>query len=208
MQTQCITIETHAKYIFNCLAPDEREQAEYHFAQCDECLEKLIINRELLEEIDLAQFDPAPSNLIQPALGKIFDYLKTFREWLTDLAQPPWLGSVATVRSGKDSAKTVSPGAVLVKKEMQDLQVEIYIEKLKESRVALWIHVSCNKRPAPNVYLSLKQASGATVARLLNHDYECFDNIPYGRYSLKLEQKEAAKGIYAFKIDDRGLHER
>ena len=207
MQTQCITIETHAKYIFDRLSPDEREQAEYHFAQCDECLEKLIINRELLE-IDSAQFDPAPLNLIQPALGKIFDYLKTFREWLTDQTQPPWLGSAVTVRSGQDSAKTVSPGAVLVKKEMQVLQTEIYFEKLKESRVAISINVLQNKKTAPNVYLYLKQDSGATVARLLNRGYERFDNIPYGRYSIKLEQKETTKGSYDFEIDDRGIHER
>lgn len=209
MKNQCIAIETLANYIFKRLSSRDRDQAESHFAECDDCLEKLIMNRELLKDKDLTQLEAASPHATRPALQKIIDPpTETFSAWLYDLICPAWLGSTVSVRNRLDSNKTASPGAVFVKKEMKDLHTEIYFKQMEEKRVSIWVNVFQDKKPASNIYLFLMQENGASAARLLNCKYERFDKIPYGLYSLQLEQNTIPKGSCNFKIDERGIYER
>ncbi len=209
MKTECIGFETLSKYIFKRLSPKDRELAENHFAECDACFEKLNMNMVLFKEMDLTQFAPAPGSITKPFFEKIPHSInKTFIPWIKDLIAPDWLGVPATVRGGDDlNNQAPSPG-ILVKKEMQGLQTEIYFKRQDENRATIWIQVTENKESAPDIYLFLKQENGPSAARLLNRKHEGFQRIPYGRYTLKLEQQEVSKGSYSFDIDDQGIHEQ
>ncbi len=208
MQTRCVEPGMLEKYIDNRLSHQARDRTEAHFAECDKCLERLIMLRTLLKEVDLTRFEPAPADAIQSAMGKIKAEAKAFHAWLTDLTTPSWLFSPATVRSGENSNKARSSGAALVEKTMEDLESEIYFEKTGKGRVTIWIHVFQGEKPARNVCLFFKRENGQSAARLLNRGCERFEKIPHGACALILEQDEVEKGNFLFEIDERGVYER
>ncbi|QTA85544.1 anti-sigma factor family protein [Desulfonema magnum] len=209
MKLQCIDMDVLADYISGDLSDRERNQTEKHLAACDECLEEFVLARTLLDDSELAEYEPGPMELVRSLLQEVGDTLKKkFSEWIRGLAPPEWIPHYepSPVRSGAMS----DVGSMLVKKEINELQTELYVEKEANDTARIWVKVAKNNNVAKNVCLTLIRDGKFPFGQILKRDreYVLFDRQPFGNYSLMLEQDAVEKGGYSFEITDAGFYEK
>ncbi|OQX20862.1 MAG: hypothetical protein BWK80_35270 [Desulfobacteraceae bacterium IS3] len=229
MTNLCLDIDILAAYIDGSLGDDEKKAAETHIASCDECMEEFVLATLLLNDEELAEYEPEYSQMsrqtdAQTALHEAGDTIRTkISDWLAALSPPEWLlpqNSLSFVRGSKDRTDAVS--SIFIRKSINELQAEMYIEKNEDSLSSeqwrLWIKVFKNSEAAKNVSLTLMREDGLPYARFLNYGYVLFDRQPYGSYSLTVEQAAYLKSEktepfeknvpYCFEINHAGFYEK
>lgn len=226
MTNKCLDLDILAAYIDGSLTDDEKEAVEAHIASCDECMEEFVLATLLLNDEELSEeYEPDTQISVQTVLQAAGDKIKAkISDWLAKLSPPEWLvlqNSVSPARASTDSADAAS--SIFVRKSINELQTEMYIEKNEDSVCAdhwqLWIKVFKNKEMAKNVSLTLVREGGMPFARFLNRDYVLFDRQPYGSYSLTVEQNTSdfksekkehlEKNVpYRFEINETGFYEK
>lgn len=207
MKSQCLDTDMLFSYIEKRLPDQEKDQVERHFLKCDECLEEFALAKTLVNTTDLTGYEPAPASVVRTVLSDIREKLEKLVKWVAELPPPEWLMNygASPVRSVIQSDTVPTTASVLIRKDVDDLQAEMYIQKTKLDRVCIWIKVSKGKKSAKNVSLTLKREGGRSLARFLTADYEFFDKLSFGTYALVLEQNTRKKGDFLFQIDDKGF---
>ncbi len=210
MKPQCLDADMLISYIEKRLPDQKKDLMERHFLECDECLEEFALAKTLVNTVDLTGYQPAPEDVVRTVLNSIREKLENLVRWITELPPPEWLLNygASPVRSGGRSDTMPSTASVLVRKKVDDLQAEMYIQKTKSDKVCIWIKVSKGRRSAKNVSLTLTREGGRPLARFLTTDYEFFEKLSFGTYALVLEQNAKKKGDCLFQIDDKGFYEK
>lgn len=90
MSSKCMNEDILYRYIDDSISDQEREQAEEHFSECDDCREKLVIEKLLSIEDELTENDQEATEIIQAAYKKAKQKLKAYTEWRPD-SPPAWL---------------------------------------------------------------------------------------------------------------------
>ncbi|MCP4349374.1 MAG: hypothetical protein GY795_28170 [Desulfobacterales bacterium] len=202
----CMDADMLISYIEKRLPEQKKDLMEEHLLECDECLEEFALAKTLVNTIDLVGYEPASEAVVRNVLNSIREKIENLVRWITELPPPEWLLNygASPVRSGRSEA-TSTTASVLVRKKVDDLQAEMYIQKTKPDKVCIWIKVSKGRRTAKNVSLTLTKDGGRPLARFLTTDYEFFDKLSFGTYALVLEQNARKKGDLLFQIDDKGF---
>ncbi len=211
---QCKDVRTLADYIEGRLSEDEKEQVEEHLSKCDECLEEFVFAHSLLNDSELMETASEPCTPeyrvhLHPAsvFQEVRDRVKQkISDWLTELTIPVWLGQYEAVRSTAVPAS----GSMLIKKNINEFQTEIFIRQAENDRARLWIRVFKDREPARNVSLTLIREGEIPFARVMNRDYVCFDRQIFGEYCLAVGHDAAAafKNTYCFEISPTGFYEK
>ena len=208
MKSRCIEIAVLAKYIEGSLSDKGRDRIEEHLSECDTCLEEFVIANTLLKDHDLIECEPVSEEVALSALKSLSipKKLKKFYAWITKVLVPDSAGqpAFATVRK-PDAASSVD--YISIKKDMNDLQVEMYIEKTEDDKARIRVRVLKDNISARNVRLTLIRQGGVIVSRLLKKNYVLFEDLPFGSYRFVVEQDALEKGEYLFKINEAGLNE-
>ncbi len=245
MNSGCISPNILDKYIDGHLSGQQREQAEAHLAECDNCLEEFAIEKMLSSEDISTEYDQEAEDMVWGAYQKVKEKLeqdivmnnvrssdiqrsrqdsslfaqgyrkvrkeiKKFR-WLPDLQPPEWISGygLSLARSPARSKVLASCGSVLIRKEMDDLLTEMYLEKSGDDNVCIWINVLKENKIAKRVFLTLERKGDHPFSRsrTLASGFQVFDKLSFGTYHLTLEQNDQEKGNYLFEIDDNGFYE-
>lgn len=209
MKSQCLDADMLFSYIEGRLPDQKKNLMERHLLECDECLEEFALAKTVVNSIDLTGYEPAPENIVSTVLNSIREKVENLVRWITEMPPPEWLLNYAAspVRSGA-SQETAQTASVLVRKKIDDLHAELYIQKTKNDKVCVWIKVSKGRKSAKNVSLTLTKEGGRPLARFLTADYEFFDKLGFGTYALVLEQNAKKKGNCLFQIDEKGFYEK
>lgn len=214
MKLHCIDIETLDAYIDGRLSDKERYQTEKHLANCDICMEELILAEILMNDSELTEYDPGPGDIVGAALRKIRETVLKISDWLTDLAQPEWIPaySPSPVRSSGGVSAAIE--SILIRKDIDELRTEMYIEKADDGNARIWINVFKDNETAENVILTILKDGHTPFARIQKHDPVQFGNQPFGNYSLTLEgvspdtKERFETAPYHFEINSAGFYEK
>jgi hypothetical protein len=220
MKLPCIDEEVLADYIYDRLPDSEKDAAEEHLASCDDCLEEFVLANTLLNDSELAAYQPGPAELVRTALREVREKVKNkLSEWLAGLSPPEWIFCYepSPVRSEplakRSGYEDISSGAMFIKKNINHLKTEMYMEKEGDGTARIWIKVFKGSQAAKNVSLTLIRGTHAPFARVLMRDRDYADfKQPFGDYRLMLdnmENKEQSQvSPYLFEISDTGFYEK
>jgi hypothetical protein len=217
MKLQCIDEEVLADYIYDRLPDSERDGVEEHLASCDECLEEFVLAKALLNDSELAEYEPGPAERVRTAFQEIREKLKKkLSEWLAGLSPPEWIFCYepSPVRSEPLMQRRDLPsagGAMFIRRNINNLKTEMYVEKEEDKTARIWIKVFKGSEPAKNVSLTLVRGD-RPFARVLMRDRDYADfKQPFGDYRLILDNMESKEGEiapYLFEISDTGFYEK
>lgn len=245
MNSGCTDLSILDKYVDGHLSGQQREQAEAHLAECDNCLEEFALEKMLSSEDILTEYDQEAEDMVWGAYQKVKEklgkdivmnnvrssdtqrskqdspllvqgYRKVRKKigklrWFPDLQPPEWISGYALslARSPARSKAPASCGSVLIKKEMDDLLTEMYLEKSGDDNLCIWINVLKENKIAKQVFLTLERKGEHPFSRsrTLAGGFQVFDKLSFGTYHLTLEQNDQEKGNYLFEIDDDGFYE-
>ncbi len=210
MKNDCLEIDMLSAYLEKRLSRDERDRVEAHLADCEACLEEVATATAALAEADRMRNTPAPMAAAQAALKTIGERIgqtaARLIEWVEGLAPPVWMRTYA-LQPVRSSAAGCA-GSVLVRKQLNGLVMEMFVQKDSPEKVSMWVNVFDRKNSAKNVCLTLFRRGGSPQARFLNRDYEMFEKLSFGEYKLVVEQNTHQKGCYTFQVDAEGFYER
>ncbi|OQX11779.1 MAG: hypothetical protein BWK80_44410 [Desulfobacteraceae bacterium IS3] len=209
MMKSCITVGTLADYIEGRLSDDEKDQVEEHLSRCDECLEEFVFAQALLNDSELmeTEYGPEPADRVMTVFQEVRGLVKQkISDWLTELPVPIWLGQYEAVRS----TAVPSSAYMLIKKNINEFQTELFISQEENDKARLCIRVFKNNRLARNASLTLIRDGEIPFARVLNRDYVCFDRQLFGEYRLAVghDAEAALKNTYCFEISPTGFYEK
>lgn len=219
-------METLAAYIGNTLSDDEKQQIEEHLADCDECRKFFVLTNEILKDEEVPEWETADGKKAEEILNKIkekTDLIKpveVFCQWikasLSDLASCVWFScfesqaALSAVRS-VSAEKGTTIDYLYLKKNIHDLETEMYIRKMEDHKADLKIRISKQGVKVGNIRLTLKGEGMRDVSRPLRDEYVLFEKLSFGNYDLILIQRGTeAKQEYhfTFKLDETGIQEQ
>ncbi len=214
MKSNCIDIGTLDAYMNGQLSDKERRETEEHLLLCDDCMEEALLANILLNDSELTRYEPGPADRVRLAYQGIKEKIRTkLSDWLTHASPPDWLlCNPSPVRSSADVSTAIA--SILVRKDIHDLQTEMYVEKGDDGNARVWIKVLKDDKPAKNISLTLLKDGEVPFARFLSRDYVLFEKQPFGNYSLTLEGKLSETEAwfqtppYHFEMNDAGFYEK
>ncbi len=223
MKSHCIDIDTLDAYIHGHLPDKKRDRAEKHLSICDECMEEFVLANILLSDSESDSYEPGPADAARAAFQKIKEKVKhNFSEWVAGMSLPQWLtDGTSPIRFQNRlapvlrSPSTASPtDSIFIRKDMNGLQTEMYVEKADHENARLWMKVLRDNETAENISLTLLKDGKIPFARFLKDGYVLFEKQPFGDYTLMLEGKAAKSkkwfqtDPYHFEINEAGFYEK
>ncbi|MCP4346535.1 MAG: zf-HC2 domain-containing protein [Desulfobacterales bacterium] len=197
MKFQCIDTDLLDRYIDGFLPEQEKDQTEKHFLECDKCLERFVIAKELLEDPELTEYKPSFTDIAQTVLQNIKEAVWRFFEWLPNLSIPEWASAV----------RSAAHSSVFVIKEMDDLRTEVFVQKIKDDKARIFIKVFKDNKSAQNVNLKFgKKGRRPREELLLGDNVFTNEELAFGIYNLIVEQNDMEKGTCVFEINNKGLY--
>lgn len=204
---------------------DEQISAEYDqeaqdmvwgaYRKVKEGLEKDKLPKKHIRSSDTRK-DKKGTSFLARSYGRSYEKIRAGMErlgWIPDPQAPGWISgydlSPSAARSSTPPQASAPCGSVFIKKKMDDLRTEIYLEKTAKDNVCLWINVLKENRVAKQVFLTLERRGDHPFSRsqTLAGGFQVFENLPFGTYHLILEYEDQEMGDCLFEIDDEGFRE-
>jgi len=216
MKTQCINFDLLTEYLGGKISIKNREKVEEHLSKCEECLDKFVMMKDFLNDPELTDLSEVSEIKSEFKWKKILKKIKnSIYEWTRELTPPAWtlqtLQAVpVTVTANKVRFRN-RPGEkspvdfVLIKKKMDDLITEIYVERSNESEFNIKIRACKGNVLAKNVTIKMKRENGGPFGRKLKENYALIEDLPFGTYHMTLRQNKLTKGEYNFQINEKGI---
>jgi len=216
MNLQCIDVRTIADYMGDRLSEPEREQMEAHLSECDECLEEFVLANAMLNDKELMEYEPGAADIVRTTLEKMGENIKRkVSEWVTALSPPAWHSQYASAMVRSTGTASPDIASMLVRKDINALQAEMYFEKTDSHRADISIKVFKDDEAVKNVGLTLLRDGRLVGGRHFLDRNDCaeFEGQPFGAYSLMLQNFSGAgertpANPYIFEIDNAGFHEK
>ncbi|MDM8515833.1 zf-HC2 domain-containing protein [Desulfobacterales bacterium HSG16] len=212
MKTQCLDIETLYHYITGQISSREMEAMEKHLLECDDCLDEFISANALLKEKVSKKEEVAPKILNSHILETIKARLKRFYKWIT---QPPAAALIAEpVRSGRASSEPDTSESdtfqkyIKLSRSFDKLHTDILFNISGSEKFSMFINSIDRIENEKKILIILGRPDNRYEARPLKECRAEFQDMPFGTYSLVLEQNGVQTGQIAFEIDGAGLNEK
>jgi hypothetical protein len=210
MKLTCPNEEMIADYLEGRLSQKERSAMEAHLADCDSCLDALIISNELLKNMEDFELSQVPPEITQSAIDLILReqpsislldglkrYLNYIKSKLLDLGMVFWGDWELSPVRGKRivSAK----GQSFRRKNFKGLETDIQIEKIGANYAQIRIIIDKSNKN-PKVRATLLRQEREVASYLLEDNFALFENIPFSHYKLRFTRDGEAIGEYRFQI--------
>lgn len=210
MKNLCHNEEMLADYLEGRLSDNARSQMENHLSICENCLQELMIGKDLILGGDQNGLAGVPDEVTESAVRRLSSLnliTSSFsKERLTGLLDRFYLTvsnlfnmsawrelHLAPVRSSK---KVISKDLMYLKKSFQEINTEIEIEKTGDHNSCIRVRVSNNIK---GVRVTLLQKNEREISsQLLNGNDAVFEEIPFGHYRLVFTRDGLKVGIYRF----------
>jgi len=221
MKKRCIGEESLIDYMEGRLSDKVRLEIEAHLSRCDMCLGEAVICNKMISGsspliLDLAELDPAPERVTLKAVESVkrfsdTSYPEKIVSYVSDLISkgsdelrrlfPFGTGSLSPVRGSRE---VLSDDLILLRKSFTGLEIEIKVEKTNPGLASIRVSVIESDQPSDPVRATLFRNSREISSYLINGSAPVFENIPFGRYLLRLTRNGEKAGEYSFNIKESG----
>lgn len=206
----CLSDVEIGSYIEERLSPEERKAVEKRLEDCNECRKDLIGIRELLGKEDVLQANDAPEHLIKRAINMYPD-----KEGMFDVVFRIIRDAIEIVRSSTRinvlapaagtalrGVKVFSPTMITLTKSFDDIDVELNVEKISGDlcNAKVLVAGTTSKPQVNNLMVELISQGRELASSFPKKGEVIFEDIPYGRYCIKIRRKEKVFGELTFKI--------
>jgi hypothetical protein len=216
MKMSCPSEERLADYVEGRLGGGEISRLEKHLADCETCLETLVVANGLMRDSALLDFEPVPKEVTDSAvqlvarhraipfaalMEKLRQSFDTWGQKLADLLWPiPWgKWQQATIRS---SSRVASENLVCMKIPFKGIELEIEIEKTGDNKAHIRVRLSGPNKPRKPLRITLKQGEREIASYLLDRGDVLFEDTSFGHYGISLAEDDMRLGTYLFEIKE------
>lgn len=220
MKRLCSNDEAIADYLEGRLADEDRSAIESHFAQCEPCLERLMVSGSLvrggLQSGDDFVIQPVPKRVTRTAVNivnnlspkrhdsiqeKIGRFARSIYGRVSNLLTPGLLGEsrLAPIRGKK---RFISHNLISVRKTFKKIDTEIEIERAGNNRGHIRVNLIEDVHAKSNVRVTLKNNGREISSYLLNEGHAIFEDVPFGHYMLVFITDGITIGKYKFEIKE------
>jgi hypothetical protein len=221
MKKNCPQEEIIADYLENRLSNEERRQLELSLAENDECLEEILVAKNLIHNNGLQEYVPVSKRVTNAAIHLLENKISAPHRSVKDTIFRPlkhlW-SRIAnfdsfTVYSNTEPAHvrsyelSIHAGNFRTKKSFENIEVEIDIEKKSPHRAVIRVYLVSDTQKEYNIRVTLSNNDSREISSfLLANGFAVFEDLPFGHYNLIFIRKGVAIGTYPFEIkgDDHG----
>ena len=217
MNTPCPNEEAIADYLQGFLEDEQRFEMETHFADCEQCLDELMVLRAANAEIKSSYTESSPSRMVQHVVDLIQNQtlspmdvvVRKIKRSATHffLNTSDYLHSlfniapnVAAIRGSK---KRISQDLIHLNISFQEIETIIEIEKIRDNTVNIRVELSGGLEKEKKIRVTLRREKRELSSYLLDHKKPViFNDIPFGQYAMAFTRNGEEIGIYPFEIKE------
>jgi hypothetical protein len=215
MKKKCPEEEILGDYLEKRLSDEERSRLETYLAECDECLEELLVVKNLIKSDRLPEYDPVSKRVTEGAIHLLADRIPVPRRSVKDTIVQPikrlwsWIANLNSLKLYSNTGLAHVRSHDLVshcdgfrtKKSFEKIETEIEIEKTSNDRAVIRVHLISDAQNQYNIRVTLLNKDQREISSfLLNGGYVVFEDIYFDHYSLVFIRNGAAIGTYPFEI--------
>ena len=210
MHSKCIDLDKFIGYLNKDISNKDRAYIEDHLSHCDRCLEMVVMTSQLVSETNYSQMKVGLKLKAQEMWKNLKQKIKNTYKWNKDQFPPLWVDPFlqpALVKvSYRSDQKEETLENALIKKVINDLSIEIFFER-NENLVTIKIIIIKDNQIAPNINIVIERIGAGYTARQLKEPFAFFEDLPFGKYRIMIEEKGIHKGDYDFEINEKGISE-
>jgi hypothetical protein len=219
MKKKCPEEEILADYLEKRLSDEERSRLETCLSECDECLEELLVAKNLIQNNGLIEFRPVSKPITEGAIHLLADRISAPRRSVKDTIVQTithWWSQMANLNSLKLYSNTglahvrsydlaAHPGTFRTNKSFEKIKTEIEIEKTSNDSAVIRVHLVSDTQNKYNIRATLLNKDQREISSfLLTEGPAVFEDIAFGHYNLVFKRNGATIGTYPFEI--KGAH--
>ena len=214
MRTKCIKEEILMDYLEGRLSEKERSKTEHHLANCDRCLEEVVVVGEMIRGNRYFEIEKVPEGVTWRAietvrairskslLDKVSIGVSLLLLKLSGISTGvwPWKGpGLAPVRGTK---KVIAEDLILLRKSFSDLDAEIEIEKKDPNMAYIRVMLGKDETPYKPIRITLFKNGREVASCPSTRSPALFEDIPFGHYQLVFTRMGVKVGEYPFEIKE------
>lgn len=194
-----------SRYIDGVLVSAEKEDIEHHLAECNSCLDIVLLHKKMREEEILEKATDVPEVVLkkamslvtdkeQDAIAGIFDIVLKFAKETIEIIKNPGNLSISygvmpvPVRGETQSMHT---NLVTLHKTFPDIVAEIEVEKVGEGNVNINIMTKRVKsgKPPEKLRINLFNPHREIASYFAENGEAHFEGLRFGEYLIKINRK-------------------
>lgn len=222
MSTKCPQDEALGSYLEHRLSAEQTSTIEAHLADCDTCLDRLIMVKGLIHK-ENSEPDPAPEWLTDNTLRMIRkaesqtgsswierakNSLRNFYGQVSDRLnltsrsedQCCQLHQMQPVRGG--TGGILANNIILLSDIHNQTEIEIEIEKISTNLACIRIFPQIHTGNCKLLRVTLRSGNREMASKPMDGGYTLFDDVPFGKYCLDFIKDGQCENTYSFEITE------
>lgn len=214
MRTKCIREEVLMDYLEGRLSEKERSKSERHLANCDTCLEEVVVAGEMIRGTRHLELDTVPEDVTRRAieavrgikdnslLDKVSIYVSLFASKLSETSTGLWPWKSPGLAPVRGTKTVIAEDLILLRKSFSDLDAEIEIEKKGRNMASIRVMLARDDTPEKPIRITLFKNGREVASCPSTRSAALFEDIPFGHYELVFTRKGVKAGEYPFEIKE------
>jgi hypothetical protein len=219
MRANCEKEEILMDYLEDRLTEKQRSNVERHIANCDACLEEVVVIGEMIRGTRYFELDTVPEDVTSRAmvavrairdnslLDKVSIYMSLLVSKLSDTFAGFWPWKNPGLAPVRGSKTLIAEDLILLRKSFSDLDAEIEIEKKGQDMASIRVTLSRDDIPEKAIRITLFKNGREVASYPSTRSAALFEDMPFGHYLLVFTRKGVKAGEYSFEIKET-RHER
>ncbi len=216
MKTSCNDEETLADFLEGRLKEEQLNTTAEHLADCNRCLDTVIIGSGLLRAGSLDDMAAVPDAVTRETVAivnrlntapkitapeKVSNSIKMISSKVSRWFSHEFWGNrqLAPVRG---EMTIVSDNLIQVKKKFRSFQTNIEIEKIDNATAIIRVTLISGEQKHSRTRVTLKKGAREVSSELISEKLVVFESIPFGKYSLVFSRLGETIGNYKFEIKE------
>ena len=216
MKISCPDEERLVDYLEGRLPEEDSFEMEQHLAECQTCLEALVVTNGMTRGRGQFELNPVPDEVTEAAVRLVTSQhaisygslMKVLKRSISDLGsrisdilspKPLRRWQLAPVRGTKIE---VSEDLVCLTVPFKAIKTEIEIEKSGTGKAHVRVKPHEADKHRKTLRVTLKRGEREIAAYILEDPYVLFEDIPFGHYSISLAESGLHLGAYFFELKE------
>lgn len=210
----CPDEERLVDYLEGRLSEKDRFSVEKHLSDCDECLEAVVITKNLMKDADRVELTEVPSHVTESAvdmvtgrpmksqrtvIGRLGRSIKKSFSWVSEAFQMgPW-GTMEPVLV-RGSKTSTTQDLVQLSVRLKGIKAQIEIERTGDEKAHIRVRPHDPDKHQKALRVTLIKGEREIASYILEADYVLFEDIPSGEYTIFLTKNGIEMGGCVFRV--------
>jgi len=214
MRTKCVKEEVLMDYLEGRLSEKERSKSERHIANCETCLEEVVVAGEMIRGNSYFELDTVPADVTRRAieavrairdnslLNRVSIVVSQLVSKLSGIVTGLWPWKSPGLAPVRGTKTVIAEDLILLRKSFSDLDAEIEIEKKGRNMAYIRVLLARDDTPEKPIRITLFKNGREVVSCPSTRSAALFEDIPFGHYELVFTRKGVKAGEYPFEIKE------